>query len=247
MKKHDLDTIVGKKIELSGIIAATYSIPPNSIVSFTEGSFFQGKFIHEQTLYNNDLVPKKLNISTSGKLSLVAVELELLKVAKASKRASINYIKSEAEKEAIAEVLAELEAEDRERIKKKILMDKIRIEVEKEALAEVEKERLEEAAALEVGRKALPESDLTSSSKPLIKLDIYNSASTEDFDELSIVKSDRSPSVSGEDELFVSQELSVSALVEERLSYQASLPKESAEEIISAEVTGDSLDISVGA
>jgi len=229
MKKHDLDKTVVTKIELSGVIATTYSIPPSSVVSFVEGSFFQGKFIHKQTLYNNDLIPKQIYISTSGKLSLIAVKSELVKIVKASKRASINYIKSEIEKEAIAEVLAELEAEEMERLKKKILMDNIKIEAEREALAEIAAAEAEkdksEGAALEAARNTLPESELASSSKQLIKLEA------------------RSTSLSAQTG---NQKFLSSRALEEHPAHQVLTTKESTEVIIGAEIIGDYLDISTG-
>ncbi|MDP5020858.1 MAG: hypothetical protein NWP91_03910 [Rickettsiaceae bacterium] len=125
-------------IELNGRIDAAFIVAPGVQITFMEGSTFKGKLIQTKTLHNDDFISKQLHISMSGKLSLVSVELELPKILKASKRASVNHIKKEAEKEALEEIEAEETAFFKQNLKRKALIETIREEAEKEARAEEE-------------------------------------------------------------------------------------------------------------
>ncbi len=74
MKIRYLDS-TGNRLELSGEIDKNYVIAPGKKVTFAEGTKFQGKLIAtNQSLYNNEYIPKTIGMTVSGKLGLVVTD-----------------------------------------------------------------------------------------------------------------------------------------------------------------------------
>jgi len=74
MKIRYLDS-TGNRLELSGEIDKNYLIAPGKKVTFAEGTKFQEKLIAtNQSLYNNEYIPKTIGMTVSGKLGLVVTD-----------------------------------------------------------------------------------------------------------------------------------------------------------------------------